>query len=91
MSLQLELDSPQAGAVSVRVMTVGVEAQFDVDFVAFDQVVTLEPGQTSVPITVQFVDDDDVEAAESFRVVLRITLGGPGLVRHGSQLSRCTQ
>ena len=79
VSLQLVLDSQQTGAVSARVTTVGVEAQSNVDFVAFDQVVTLEPGQTSVPITVQLVDDDVYEAAESFRVVLSDPLGGPGL------------
>ena len=79
MSLQLVLDSQQSGAVSVRVTTVGVEAQSNVDFVAFDQVVTFEPGQTSAPLSIQLLDDDVYEAAESFRVVLSDPLGGPGL------------
>lgn len=64
------------GAVSVDIATVAGTAVGGLDFIPFTQVLNFAPGQTSINLLVQVVDDQVVELQESFSLVLGNPRGG---------------
>jgi len=66
----MTMSTPVADRVSVRWWTTDGTALAGRDYVAADEVVSFQPGETSKPISVQTLEDDDAEAVEVFYVTL---------------------
>ncbi|MDE0073576.1 MAG: cadherin domain-containing protein, partial [Gammaproteobacteria bacterium] len=66
----MTMSTPVADRVSVRWWTTDGTAVAGRDYVAADEVVSFQPGETSKPISVQTLEDDDAEAVEVFYVTL---------------------
>ena len=70
-TLTVSLSEASASAVSVDYQTVDGSAQAGSDYVAASGTLTLNPGETSVPVVVSLIQDSDVELVdESFTVQL---------------------
>ena len=66
----MTMSTPVADRVSVRWWTTDGTALAGRDYTAADEVVSFQPGETSKPISVQTLEDDDAEAVEVFYVTL---------------------
>ncbi len=64
------MSTPVAGRISVRWRTKDGTAVAGRDYTAADEVVLFQPGETSKPISVQTLEDDNAEAVEVFYVSL---------------------
>lgn len=70
VTVTLELSTPAAGVVTVAYATANQTATAGADYTAASGVVTFAPGETTATITVQPLEDDSAEAAETLAVVL---------------------
>ena len=68
IELTVEMEPPAEIEVSVRVVTHGDVAAPGTDFMPVDKVLTFPPGQTSLPVVIDIVDDLSYEPGESFSV-----------------------
>ena len=70
--------------ISVTVATSDDTAQAGLDYTAFNEVVTLAPGEVGKAVTIPILDDGLVEGTESFIVTLSDPTAGvlPGLASH---------
>ena len=69
------LSAPQTGTVTVDFATANNTAEAPGDYTAATGTLTFAPGETSEPITVQTIDDIDVEGVETFAVNLTNATG----------------
>ncbi len=72
------MSTPVADRVSVRWWTTDGTALAGRDYTAADEVVSFQPGETSKPITVQTLKDDNTEAVEVFYVSLGLPFNSAG-------------
>ncbi|MFN0205365.1 MAG: Calx-beta domain-containing protein [Planctomycetota bacterium] len=70
ITFTISLDVAATGAINFRARTTSLTAQQGVDYAAFDQIVTINPGQTTAQINIQINGDTDVELDETFRLTL---------------------
>jgi hypothetical protein len=76
IELTVEIEPSADTEVSVRVQTAGDVAASGADFWPVDEVLTFPPGQTSLPIVIDIVDDFSYEPEESFSVSISEPSGG---------------
>ena len=72
------MSTPVADRVSVRWWTTDGTALAGRDYSAADEVVSFQPGETSIPIRVQTLKDDNTEAVEVFYVSLGLPFNSAG-------------
>lgn len=72
------MSTPVADRVSVRWWTTDGTALAGRDYTAADEVVSFQPGETSKPISVQTLKDDNTEAVEVFYVSLGLPFNSAG-------------
>lgn len=70
MLFPLTLHCPSLQPVSVRVRTINASALSGSDYLAIDQTVTFQPGETSKTVSIAIVGDTEIEPTESFVVEL---------------------
>ena len=70
IELTVEMEPPAEIEVSVRVVTHGDVAMPNTDFSPVDEFLTFPPGQTSLSVVIDIVDDLSYELEESFLIVI---------------------
>ncbi len=76
----VSLDAPQAAPVTVDFATANGTAVAPGDYTSATGTVTFAPGDTSETVTVQTIDDADVEATETFDVNLSNATGNAAIL-----------
>ena len=70
LPIYFRLTEPADRPVDITYETIAHTASAETDFAAKNGTVTIHPGDVSVELTIQLVDDDDIESIEMFRVRL---------------------